>query len=327
LSLLEDGIRVPFDVDVSDVVPFPGPHVLRGWLLAPRGIDPVARQVVYFCLPGGRCTTSYFDLRPEGIGGYSMAEYLVERGQVVVAFDHLGVGTSSEVEDIFLVTPWVAAAANDKAHRFVLEALHTGTVDPGLPALKDVMSISVGHSMGGMLGCIQQAHHGRFDALAGFGHGGDGLPDFLTQEEMSWTSEDPDAESRLIDLTRRRAESAAQASRRLVPGSFLPRDLADEVRVAYVEQQTDLLLSCGLMSMIPGGTDSEKAQITIPVFLAFGDHDLTTNPAGSVAHYTASPDVTLFVLADSAHCHNQAPTRHQLWSRLRGWVGSLEATP
>ena len=35
-----------------------------------------------------------------------------------------------------------------------------------------------------------------------------------------------------------------------------------------------------------------------------------------VAYYRRSPDVTLYVLHNSAHCHNVASTRTQLWDRI-----------
>jgi alpha-beta hydrolase superfamily lysophospholipase len=321
--MVDGVVTTSVEVDVSDLVPWPGTHVVRGWVQAPRWSNPPTRPVVFFCVPGGRCTTGYFDLRVEGVGGYSMAEHLVDRGHIVVAFDHLGIGASSRVEDIAGVTPWLAAAVNDRAHRFVLDGLRAGTVVRDLPPLGDIEPVGVGHSMGGMLVGVQQAGFGLFDAVAVLGHGGDGLPAFLTEDERGWRRDMPDAEGRLVELTRVRAEAQSDPPPRLVSGSFLPPDLPDAVRAAYIDQQDDLLLSCGLLSMLPSGTDHEKSRITVPVLLAFGDHDLTTDPTGAVTHYPSSPDITLYVLADSAHCHNQAATRADLWDRLTRWIRCL----
>ena len=52
--------------------------------------------------------------------------------------------------------------------------------------------------------------------------------------------------------------------------------------------------------------DREAAQVACPVFVAFGDHDVPEHPHDDVSFYGASDDVTLMVLADSAHCHNFA---------------------
>lgn len=78
--------------------------------------------------------------------------------------------------------------------------------------------------------------------------------------------------------------------------------------------------------MIPGATDTEKASIDVPLFLAFGEYDLTGDYLESLARYRSVTDATLFVLRDSAHCHNQAVTRTLLWDRLVGWILSSGTT-
>jgi hypothetical protein len=75
--------------------------------------------------------------------------------------------------------------------------------------------------------------------------------------------------------------------------------------------------------MIPGSTDAEKAAVDVPLFLAYGDGDLTRNFTGAFARYGRVTDATLFVLENSAHCHNQATTRAALWDRMDRWVSSL----
>ena len=40
-----------------------------------------------------------------------------------------------------------------------------------------------------------------------------------------------------------------------------------------------------------------------------------------MAFYPRSRDVTLYVLRDSAHCHNSASTRTELWDRIGQWAG------
>jgi hypothetical protein len=42
-----------------------------------------------------------------------------------------------------------------------------------------------------------------------------------------------------------------------------------------------------------------------------------------LARFTRTTDATLFVLRDSAHCHNQATTRALLWDRMDRWVRSI----
>ena len=64
------------------------------------------------------------------------------------------------------------------------------------------------------------------------------------------------------------------------------------------------------------------AKLECRAFLGFGDHDIPPTPHDDVAFYPASNDVTLYVLRDSAHCHNFASTRAQLWDRIALWASS-----
>ena len=61
-----------------------------------------------------------------------------------------------------------------------------------------------------------------------------------------------------------------------------------------------------------------------PVFLGFGDRDLTAHPRNDAAFYTASDDITVFVLEGAAHCHNFAANRHELWDRLATWAATVQ---
>jgi len=322
---LTSAARTRVDVDVDVVVPFSGEAVVRGWVRAPAAADPARRLVVLVCFPGGSCTTGYFDLDVPGHAGYSMAEYFVDRGVVVAAFDHLGIGDSSAVDDIFAITPWIAAEADDVATRVVLDGLRAGTLVPGLGPRPDLFAIGVGHSMGGMLSTVQQARHRTFDALIGLGHGGDGLPGFLTPEELALADRPlADTASEIAQCARVRfATPTAIDNKRAEPNSFFAPDVPTAVKAAFSRQRTQLLYTCGLTSMIPGSTDAEKATVDVPLLLAYGDGDLTRNFSGAFARYACASDATLFVLHDSAHCHNQATTRAVLWDRMDRWVRSI----
>ncbi len=318
----------PVEVDVSAAVPFPGRAVVRGWVRAPdRPPPPGSPVIVVCCLAGGTCSTRYFDLEVEGLADYSMAGHLAGHGFVTITLDHLGIGESSRVDDVFLLTPPVVSAANDLAHREVLAALADGTLPlEGWSGPVTPIVIGLGHSMGGMLATVQQARHGTFDAVVVLGHGGDGLPEVLTPDEAAVTGDLDEIVGSIEALARQRFSRPSGERRGLVPGSFLAADVPDAVRTAFVNQQTSLLFSCGLTSMIPGATDFEKGSITAPLFLGFGEYDLTTDFTGSVAHYRSARDITLFVVPGSAHCHNQAGNRVLLWDRIASWANALTAT-
>lgn len=86
-------------------------------------------------------------------------------------------------------------------------------------------------------------------------------------------------------------------------------------------------------AMVPGGVmgnrldpdymAAQAARIDVPVFLAFGDIDSTADGRGEPRYYTGARDITLLLLAGSAHCHNFATTRTMLWDRLARWVAAL----
>ena len=72
-----------------------------------------------------------------------------------------------------------------------------------------------------------------------------------------------------------------------------------------------------------GHSATYAGRLTCPVLIAFGDRDVPERPHDDVAFYRASQDVTLVVLAGSAHCHNFAATRIVLWDRLGTWAAAV----
>jgi pimeloyl-ACP methyl ester carboxylesterase len=323
------GIERELEIDVAAVIDArvdASPSVMmRGWVRAPEDFDPSAPATIFVCFPGGGCTTGYFDLQVTRHHDYSMASELVDRGLVVVAFDHVGIGASDPIDDLFVVTPTVAAAVNHAAATDTMDGLRSGSLVPGLPALADATAIGVGHSMGGMIVAVQQARHRTFDAIAVLGHGGDGLAHHLSEDERALVGRPlTEIEPELVDFARKRFATPPVARRRAEPASFFAPDVPRAVKAAFNRQRTRLLWTCGLTSMIPDATDREKAAITAPLFLAFGDADITNDYSGCLARYTAATDAALFVVPGSAHCHNQASTRLVLWDRLARWAGALD---
>jgi pimeloyl-ACP methyl ester carboxylesterase len=321
---------------------------MRGWVIG-RLDDEPSPQTVFYCLAGGRCSTSYFDFQVDGHSGYSMAEYLARLGSVVISLDHPGIGSSTPVDDIFALTPSLVAAAHALAVGDIAVRLEEGLLASDLGPVGVSKIVGLGHSMGGMIAVVQQARYSSFDALAMLGHGGDGLPTLLTEAERAVVDGPFETvEDRITDLARKRArpesagpegtlpesagpegtlpESAARP-RRLPAGSFFASDVPRSVRDAFVAQQTELLHTCGLASMLPGATDRDKAVIDVPVFLAFGDQDLTTDYRAGLSRYSSVTDATLVTVSPSGHCHNQSSSRTTLWDRLDRWAGALNLLP
>ena len=293
----------PLQVDVSSELPFPGRHLLRGWLCTPWAVDFTRPLVVLYCLAGGGCSTEYFDLEPPaGLDGYSMAQHLAGQGLVVVALDHPGIGRSTPVADRFLLTPGVVAAAHAAAVTELRRRLLPGS-----------LIVGVGHSMGGMVVDVQQARHRSFDRVAALGISGAGLPEVLTEVERGRAGH---GDGELVALARQRFGPGSTVERRPpARGTFFAPDVPAAAREAFAAQRAPLLPSCGLAAMVPGATDADKAAITVPVLLAFGEHDFVVDGEAAARRY-ASAAATVFVLAGSGHCHNVAGRRTELWEEL-----------
>ena len=318
--------RATLTIDVAEELGAATPVLLRGWAMGPA-TAPAGSPVV-FCLAGGGCSTGYFDLQVEGLDGYSMAEAFARRGLFVVAVDHPGIGASDPVADLSALTPSVVAACQAHVVREVVTALSAGALRP-LPAVATPFVVGLGHSMGGLLATVTQAHHRSFSALIGAGHAGTGLPEVLTDEELAVAGPDlASVEERIGALARFRfAPDSVVPRRQPAHGTFFADDVPEAVRRAFADQAVPLLTTCGLAAMIPDSARTERAAIDVPVFLAFGDDDLVTDPMASLAQYRSATDAALYVLAGSGHCHNQAGGRHRLWSRLADWITSVASAP
>jgi pimeloyl-ACP methyl ester carboxylesterase len=267
---------------------------------------------VLFCLPGGGMSRRYFDLDNR----FSMSEHLATRGFTVVSIDHPGVGDSPPPDDPWtLTTAYVAdrdaAAVADLRSRY-----------PGF-------AIGVGHSMGAMLTIIAQAHHSCYDALAllGWAHGegyrATPLAGFLSTEEAAIVGDGAAIDAAVVELARRRFRIPRPIGSTTTSAFLLGATTPDEGGLqALAASKTNLLAVCGLAAMLNGNAE-EVARIDVPLFVAVGEHDITTDLRSTAPALRACPDISLFVLPGAAHNHNIAPNRTVLWDRLAGWAEGL----
>ena len=132
--------------------------------------------------------------------------------------------------------------------------------------------------MGGLLVTVQQAQHRSFDALICAGHGGTGLPEVLTEDELAVVGPDlRSIEPRIRALAQIRFDPNSSVPRKQpAHGTFFADDVPAAVRDSFADQSVPLLPTCGLTSMIPDSARAERASIDVPTFLAFGDNDLIT---------------------------------------------------
>ena len=76
-------------------------------------------------------------------------------------------------------------------------------------------------------------------------------------------------------------------------------------------------------AMIPGVVAEHAALIDVPVLVGYGVVDVSPDPRAEARVYRSCPDITTLVVADSAHCHNMATSRHRLWRRLLDWTATV----
>ena len=318
-------------LDVSAALPFAEPVRLAATVHLP---DAPPRAVL-ICWPGGGYGRVYWDMRIPGHPGYSFAEHLTAQGFIVVAADHLGVGDSSKPADGDHVNFETMAAAAGALVAQVRERMAQGAPEFGGQPLSSVPVIGLGHSLGACLTVVAQARHACYDAvvLLGFTHG----QKDLAVEAVGGAAGDRDADQSAAH------EAAAEQAKAFfgdtwddiygvpprepnhswlyfsdVPAAVIEADDATAAvwpRQSYVE------------ALLTGYSARFAAELACPVFIGFGDHDIPPAPHADVAFYPRSRDVTLYVLRDSAHCHNFASTRTALWDRIGQWAGARDTPP
>jgi pimeloyl-ACP methyl ester carboxylesterase len=304
---------------IGDVLGGGEPYHLEASVFVPDHPDE-SGPACLFAVPGGTYDRRYWNLTVEGYPGYSFAEYATGGGCVLVAVDNLGTGESSRPPSADLLTFESMAGANAAAFSIVAEMAAAGELHPDLPPLSAARWTGIGHSLGGQLIVVQQSTAHSFERIAVLGSS------FLGNQEVGST---PEAESdpRAAAETTMKAMAGESWSsgylevpRDLLRQQFHAADVPEAVLEADARTATVLPRQLAVTAIAPAGAVHHAKRISVPVFLAYAERDMSPDPRGEVALYQASPDITLFLLAGSAHCHNMAGTRERLWSRLITWA-------
>jgi pimeloyl-ACP methyl ester carboxylesterase len=320
-------------LDVSARLPFDERVGLAASVYLPD-LAAAAPRAILVCWPGGSYARAYWDMQIAGYAGYSFAEHMTAQGFAVVAADHLGVGASSKPaagDQVDFETMSAAAATFVEQLRAMLAE---GSPELGGTPPAKIPIIGVGHSLGACLTVVTQARHRCYDAVAllGFTHGHKAV----SVTAVAAAEREPAKDAGILRQT---AIEQAQAffgetwddvygyaprepnhswlHRPDVPAAVIAADDAQAVRwprQSYVD------------ALLAGYSAGFAAQLDRKIFLGFGDHDVPPIPHAEVTFYTHSRDVTLYILPNSAHCHNFATTRTKLWDRIGLWAGELTYT-
>jgi alpha-beta hydrolase superfamily lysophospholipase len=267
--------------------------------------------------PGGTYTRAYWHLEVPGQTGWSCAEYLAADGFVVFAFDQPSTGESSVATDPGRLRFEDVAAANaDVAAQLAARARDGDLVD-GLGPSSVVRIIGVGHSLGGQLTAVQQGLHRSFDAVAILGSS------FLGNAQVG-SDAAALAEGHLRVLAGDSYDGGLlRVPRDALRAQFHLPDVPPEVLREDDRHATVLPRQLALSAIDASSYHSVLVTIDVPVLLAYGDVDMSSDPVAEIALYQASRDRTLLHLSGSAHCHNTALTRQLLWRRLSSWISGI----
>jgi len=292
-------------------------------------------KAVLICLPGGSYDKTYWNMEVPGHRGYSFARHLTEQGFVVVALDHLGIGESADPQMVGQVDAALLATGDAAVTAQIRTAVKQGSLAPQLPP-QNVPFIGIGHSMGAGIATIVQAETSAYDAVALLGWAAeidvhdktsDELAEIVKNDETSLATlaarlDQSETEYRLATATPSHA-AYTDLPREGFHGLFYLPDVPPEVIAADAAVASRVPTRAAAETITPGFIRQYARKIDVPIFLALGEVDVTPAPYAEPAHYPSSHDITLFVLAGSAHCHNFAGTRTVLWNRLASWAGSV----
>jgi pimeloyl-ACP methyl ester carboxylesterase len=284
---------------------------------------------VVFASPGGGYSRGYYDMAFAGHGGYSQAAHHVAAGHVVVAYDHLGVG-DSDVSRADAVTIEDIADANHQAVREVQRAIETGALSDDFPAIPNAFHVGLGQSMGGGVSIIMQASRRTFDAIVVLGYSA--VHTVLPQR----TAADREAAKAQYEYSRATPAAELSVTRSSagvadfvypfhwedVPGDILEADMSGGYPVRRTAPAFGSLTipNCVVAMMGPGYVREDAARIEVPVFLGYGERDVSPDPHAEPAAFPASRDITLKIVPRMAHMHNFAGSRRELWASLSAWM-------
>ncbi len=261
-----------------------------------------------FCLPGGGAAKGFFDLTPD----HSFARRMNSKGYDVLTMDHPGTSTNPIPESRAFLKPRGAADIIHWALQSYLDKL----------GLKGKAIIGIGHSMGGMTQTLIQARHRPYEAMALLGSSAGGLDWGLSSEEKEYKNRENDIERDLKKLTFGKFGAqfpshpgGGPSGKSIVFGGETP-----ELTQALKDNTCELYAAGGMMSMIRGSFKTEVESLKIPLFFAFGDHDIGIPPKDVPKDYVNAVSTKLIILENTGHNHMAFSSIRILIDEMVAWL-------
>jgi len=276
---------------------------LQASLIEPTGTN---KNITLFCLPGGGLTKNYFDLAKN----FSFASRMTALGYSVITMDHPGIATNTLPTDYPYYTPRQAAG-------FLNTALENWNITEPI--------IGIGHSMGGMMIMLMQGNHSPFKALGLFGSSAGGLDWGLSDEEKKYINDEVsfarDLEAlSLAKFGRPFTHAGGGPSGESITFGGETKELTQRLREISCEMNS----ASAMMSMMRGSFRSEVGSIDVPLFFAFGDHDIGIPPEDTPKDFINASSAELVVLKKTGHNHFAFSSIETVCGKLDHWASNLD---
>lgn len=264
------------------------------------------KNITLFCLPGGGASVGFFDLAPDN----SFAKRMTAKGYHVITIDHPGTATNPLPDNHSFLSP-------RQASDYIAKALKQLNVAGNV--------IGIGHSMGGMTTTLIQARHKLFDGIALLGSSAGGLDWGLSDDEKAYIDKPEDFARDIEKLTlakfgRAFTDVPSGPSGKSITFGGETAELTQRLR----EISCELYAAGGMMSMTRGSFRKEVEAIDVPIFFAFGDHDIGIPPEDAPKDYINAPSTDLIVLENTGHNHFAFKSIETLCERLDKFLARLD---
>jgi pimeloyl-ACP methyl ester carboxylesterase len=299
-----------FRVHVTGI---PGEIEIAAWVFAPPKEAITAEPLVLDLAAGAMRDkrTWHFVPSPQD-GSYSFAQYLCVHARcIVVAQDHLGTGESSRPADGAALSLDVLAEVRAQVVAQVRAELAAGTLVPDLPPLPCIHLGAVGLGIGAAILHRVQARFRSYEQVAFLG---------WTHTSPQGGALDPETFPQAFSRQEHGYLEWSPAARQALHSLWYWPDVPQHIRQVD-EQQATVMPSGMLATFTPGAVVADARKITVPVFLGYGEQDISRDPAQEAQYYPQA-QVTTFTLAGSAHSQHLATTRLNLWKAIGWWQQS-----
>jgi pimeloyl-ACP methyl ester carboxylesterase len=234
---------------------------------------------------------------------------MTQAGYRVMTMDHPGTATNPLPKGHPFLTPRKSAS-------YIARALKIWR--SGAPLF------GVGHSMGGMMSTLVQAQSREFSGMALLGASAGGLDWGLTEAERKYI-ENPAAFARDLErLTLAKFKTPFPEGMGGPSGKSITFGGESEALTSSLRNiSCKLFAAGGMMSMTRGSFRREVEAIDVPMFFAFGDHDIGIAPEDAPRDYINAKGIKLLVLKSTGHNHFAFSSIHTLSRELDYWASSL----